>query len=133
RRVFYGCSNFPTCNFAIWEKPVPELCPHCGGLMVVPRVGQDPVCYEEVIAVQRNGEEKPHQDGATTRGGTRKKATPTKDTELVSQATSTNGRVSKTVKKAATGRTRGKIIKSTRTTRAKTTATGKKTINKSKI
>ncbi len=132
RKVFYGCSNFPTCNFAIWEKPVPELCPHCGGLMVVPRVGQDPVCYEEVIAVHHPGEEKPRQDGAPTRGGTRKKASTKEDIELVSKVASTNGRASKTVKKAATGRTRGKIIKSTRTTRAKATATGKKTTTSSK-
>src|SRR5579859_2771616 len=39
KRIFYGCSTYPTCNFAIWEKPVPEPCPKCGGLMVVPRVG----------------------------------------------------------------------------------------------
>src|SRR5579859_2790282 len=49
KRIFYGCNNYPTCNFAIWEKPVPELCPNCGGLMVVPRVGANPACYQEVI------------------------------------------------------------------------------------
>jgi DNA topoisomerase I len=132
RKVFYGCSNFPTCNFAIWEKPVPELCTHCGGLMVVPRVGQDPVCYEEVIAVQRNGEEKPRQDGTTTRGGTRKKASTKEDIELVSKVASTNGRASKTVKRAATGRTRGNTKKPTPVTKAKLTATGKKTTPSSK-
>jgi DNA topoisomerase I len=45
KRIFYGCNNYPNCNFAIWEKPVPELCPDCGGLMIVPRAGQNPVCY----------------------------------------------------------------------------------------
>src|SRR5712691_11584201 len=54
KRIFYGCNNYPTCNFAIWEKPVPELCPNCNGLMVVQRVGQDPLCYQEVILPQRN-------------------------------------------------------------------------------
>lgn len=67
KRIFYGCSNYPTCNFALWERPVPDLCPNCGGLMVVPKVGQDPVCYNEVIAVQRAGEEKPQPDGTTPR------------------------------------------------------------------
>ena len=67
RRIFYGCNNYPTCNFAIWEKPVPELCPNCHGLMVVPKPGQDPVCYQEVIAPQRSREEQPHQDGAATK------------------------------------------------------------------
>src|SRR3989442_1035446 len=51
-RIFYGCSNYPTCNFAIWEKPVPELCSKCGGLMVVPRVGEDPGRHNEVIPLQ---------------------------------------------------------------------------------
>ena len=67
KRIFYGCSNYPTCNFALWERPVPDLCPNCGGLMVVPKVGQDPVCYNEVIAVQRASEEKPQPDGTTPR------------------------------------------------------------------
>lgn len=58
KRVFYGCSNYPTCNFAIWERPVPDLCPNCGGLMVIPKAGQDPVCYHEVVAPDRGtGEE----------------------------------------------------------------------------
>ena len=29
-RVYYGCSNYPTCNFMTWDEPVPETCPHCG-------------------------------------------------------------------------------------------------------
>src|SRR5436309_2635866 len=62
QRVFYGCSNYPTCNFAIWERPVPDLCPKCGGLMVVPRAGQDPICYQEVVAVQRSTEAGPDQE-----------------------------------------------------------------------
>ncbi len=80
KRVFYGCSNYPTCNFAIWERPVPELCPNCNGLMVVAKAGQDPVCYQEVIAAQRGAEEQPQQNGEEkkTRRATsarRKKAT----------------------------------------------------------
>jgi DNA topoisomerase-1 len=74
KRLFYGCVNYPTCNFAMWEKPVPDLCPKCEGLMVIPKVGKDPVCYEEVIVPQKNAEERPVQDGEvkTTRV-TRKK------------------------------------------------------------
>jgi DNA topoisomerase I len=77
KRIFYGCSNYPTCNFAIWDRPVPDLCPNCGGLMVVPRVGQEPVCYTEVVAVQRAAEEKPQQNGASSvRSSRRKTASP---------------------------------------------------------
>jgi DNA topoisomerase-1 len=132
KRVFYGCSNYPTCNFAIWDKPVPDLCPNCGGLMVVPRVGQDPVCYQEVIAVQRDMEAKPRQDGAATRRGTRRKVAPTGDTELASQTSSANGRTSTTVRKTRTGTTRRSATKATGTTRTKSTATAKKTASRRK-
>ena len=30
RRKFFGCSNYPKCNFMVWDKPVPEKCPQCG-------------------------------------------------------------------------------------------------------
>jgi DNA topoisomerase-1 len=33
-RVFYGCANYPECDFASWDKPVGQACPECGGLMV---------------------------------------------------------------------------------------------------
>jgi DNA topoisomerase I len=65
KRVFYGCGNYPTCNFAMWEKPVLDPCPNCGGLMVIPKVGQDPVCYTEVIVPQKNAEARPVQDDGT--------------------------------------------------------------------
>ncbi|HET8911429.1 MAG TPA: type I DNA topoisomerase [Ktedonobacteraceae bacterium] len=67
KRIFYGCSNYPTCNFATWDRPVPELCSNCGGLMVVQKVGQDPVCYKEVVLVQQAASEGPDQAGKTTR------------------------------------------------------------------
>ena len=33
-RLFYGCSNFPDCNFMTWEEPIKDKCPECEGLMV---------------------------------------------------------------------------------------------------
>src|SRR5436309_13250896 len=106
KRIFYGCSNYPTCNFAMWERPVPEPCPNCGGLMVVPRVGQEPVCYNEMV--QRGGEEKPQQDGATPVRSTRKK---TATAEAVKP---------KTTRRTAT-RSRKKSAGTVRSTRASKT------------
>jgi len=40
-RVFYGCSKYPECEFASWDKPVPQACPECGGLMV--EAGKDSI------------------------------------------------------------------------------------------
>jgi DNA topoisomerase-1 len=34
-KVFYGCSKFPACNFALWDKPVAKPCPHCGAAFMV--------------------------------------------------------------------------------------------------
>ncbi|MGD9305673.1 MAG: type I DNA topoisomerase [Desulfobacterales bacterium] len=28
-KIFYGCSRFPDCNFATWDKPVATECPSC--------------------------------------------------------------------------------------------------------
>lgn len=35
RRVFYGCSRYPECDFSVWERPLPEPCPVCNGLMTL--------------------------------------------------------------------------------------------------
>ncbi len=32
-RTFYGCSNYPKCNFTVSNRPLPEPCPNCGGLL----------------------------------------------------------------------------------------------------
>jgi DNA topoisomerase-1 len=29
-KAFYGCENYPNCDFVVWEKPVAETCPECG-------------------------------------------------------------------------------------------------------
>jgi DNA topoisomerase-1 len=29
-KMFYGCSNYPKCTFATWNKPVATPCPSCG-------------------------------------------------------------------------------------------------------
>ena len=32
-RVYYGCSNYPKCNYLTWDEPVPEKCPPCGSTL----------------------------------------------------------------------------------------------------
>jgi DNA topoisomerase-1 len=29
-KIFYGCSRFPDCTFAIWDRPIAKKCPECG-------------------------------------------------------------------------------------------------------
>ena len=33
-KIFYGCNNYPKCDFASWDKPLDEKCPDCGNLLV---------------------------------------------------------------------------------------------------
>jgi DNA topoisomerase I len=34
-KVFYSCSRYPKCSYALWDKPVPEKCPECGAEFLV--------------------------------------------------------------------------------------------------
>ncbi|KXG77598.1 DNA topoisomerase 1 [Fervidicola ferrireducens] len=49
-RKFYGCSNYPDCDFVLWDPPSEIPCPRCGSLMVEKTV------RNEKIAVCTNPE-----------------------------------------------------------------------------
>ncbi|HUG34133.1 MAG TPA: type I DNA topoisomerase [Anaerolineales bacterium] len=34
-RTFYGCVNYPNCDFTSWKRPLKYPCPNCRGLLVV--------------------------------------------------------------------------------------------------
>ncbi|NMD69497.1 type I DNA topoisomerase [Bacillus sp. DNRA2] len=34
RRIFYGCDQYPGCEFLSWDKPLPRNCPKCDNLLV---------------------------------------------------------------------------------------------------
>lgn len=36
-RSFFGCSNYPSCEFVSWDEPLEEKCPVCNGIMVIKR------------------------------------------------------------------------------------------------
>lgn len=44
KRVFYGCSNYPDCDFVSWNEPVNERCPQCGGILFKKK-GKKPKLY----------------------------------------------------------------------------------------
>ena len=33
KTIFYGCSNYPKCDFVSWNEPVDEKCPQCGEVL----------------------------------------------------------------------------------------------------
>ena len=41
-KIFYGCDNYPKCDYALWDMPTGETCPTCGMLIV--RKGHKEYC-----------------------------------------------------------------------------------------
>ena len=33
-KIFFGCDQFPKCDFALWDKPTGEKCPECSSLLI---------------------------------------------------------------------------------------------------
>lgn len=55
KRIFYGCSRYPDCDFASWDKPVARVCDTCGSNYMVQKYNQSrgeyllcPSCKAEV-------------------------------------------------------------------------------------
>ncbi len=50
-KIFYSCSTYPTCKYAIWNEPLTEKCPQCGWpiltLKVTKRWGTEKVCPQK--------------------------------------------------------------------------------------
>lgn len=44
--TFYGCNNYPKCDFACWDEPNGETCSVCGKAMLAPKNGK-PYCSNE--------------------------------------------------------------------------------------
>lgn len=34
-RTFFGCANYPNCDFTSWKRPLAQKCPKCQGMLVV--------------------------------------------------------------------------------------------------
>jgi DNA topoisomerase I len=50
-RIFYGCVNYPNCDFTSWKRPLPKPCPKCNGLLVIAnkREAQCTACEETFL------------------------------------------------------------------------------------
>lgn len=44
KRIFYGCSNYPNCDFVSWNEPTNEKCPQCGEILYKKK-GKKPTLY----------------------------------------------------------------------------------------
>ncbi|RPH62806.1 MAG: type I DNA topoisomerase [Chloroflexi bacterium] len=50
-RIFYGCANYPNCDFTSWKRPLPTPCPNCKGMLVIAnkREAQCLACQESFL------------------------------------------------------------------------------------
>jgi len=63
-RVFYGCSSYPKCDFAVWSRPIAEKCEACGFPLLVEKSSKArgdylecPECKaKKELAAERSGE-----------------------------------------------------------------------------
>lgn len=39
-RSFFACSNYPKCEYALWDRPVPKVCPTCQAPFLVEKVSK---------------------------------------------------------------------------------------------
>jgi DNA topoisomerase I len=50
-KTFFGCSNYPDCDFVLWNRPVNEPCPKCGAPYLVEKItkklGRQVLCNNE--------------------------------------------------------------------------------------
>ncbi|HXG22537.1 MAG TPA: topoisomerase DNA-binding C4 zinc finger domain-containing protein, partial [Methylomirabilota bacterium] len=57
-KIFYSCSRYPKCTFALWDRPVPEPCPRCQAPFIVEkttkRTGTTRRCIREECDYQES-------------------------------------------------------------------------------
>ncbi|HEX6817018.1 MAG TPA: DNA topoisomerase, partial [Ktedonobacterales bacterium] len=120
-KVFYGCANYPTCSYAVWDRPLPTPCPECGGLLTLGNGKTEAACVKcgalvkgamdgvpEVVG--HRAPETPRARSADTASRTRKPAA----------ARATTGSRSRSA--TAAGATAGRSTRTSTTTARKTSA-----------
>lgn len=66
--VFFGCSNYPDCNFMTWDEPLEEQCPKCGKSLFKKR-GNVIACLNEECDYSRKVERKRKAKDEAGEGG----------------------------------------------------------------
>ena len=58
-RVFYGCANYPKCDFVTWNEPTAKTCPTCGKTLFRKKGrGAGVECLAEGCGYEKSGREK---------------------------------------------------------------------------
>ncbi|MGO8949473.1 MAG: type I DNA topoisomerase [Ktedonobacterales bacterium] len=113
-KIFYGCANYPTCSFVVWDRPLPLPCPDCGGLLTLGNGRTEAVCYQCGALVRGAVEGEPevvgHRAKETERIRPRSSRYRTETGAKASRSRSTaaNGTGRTTTGRTTTGRTAAK-------------------------
>ena len=104
-KVFYGCVNFPTCDFVVWDRPLTVTCPECGGLLTLANGKEEAACvqcgalvrgFQEGAPVvvghrapesERPRRPRPAASSAASNGAASRRTTATKATKTTGRAT----------------------------------------------
>ncbi|HSA77768.1 MAG TPA: type I DNA topoisomerase [Nitrospirota bacterium] len=79
-KVFYSCSNYPTCKFAIWYKPVLRPCPQCGAPFLVEKYSKKTGPYIACLKKECGYKEEPKAEAAVQGGASKEQAPAGSDT-----------------------------------------------------
>jgi DNA topoisomerase-1 len=114
-KVFYGCANFPTCDFVAWDRPLTTPCPECGGLLTLGNGKTEAHCVAcgalvtgaqegtpEVVGHRAPAPERPRRAAGETTTIARK--TTTRKTTPTARRTTTARKPTKTTARTTTTR-----------------------------
>jgi DNA topoisomerase I len=58
-KTFYSCSNYPTCTFAIWDRPINRPCPQCHSPFLIEKTrkqtGTKILCHNQECGYEETG------------------------------------------------------------------------------
>lgn len=77
-KLFFGCANYPNCNFATWNRPLALACPEDGGLLTQANGAKEAVCQKCGAVVEGIAENAPVVTGHRPVGEEAEKAKKTR-------------------------------------------------------
>jgi DNA topoisomerase-1 len=67
-KIFYSCSTYPKCDYAVWDEPIAEPCPKCGWAVLTIKTtkskGSSKVCPQKDCGFREAIAEEPAEDAA---------------------------------------------------------------------
>ena len=59
-KLYYGCANYPTCRFVVWQRPVAGACPKCAAPFLLARANRGKrylACWREGCDYRRDADD----------------------------------------------------------------------------